>query len=165
MTGTISAPVGTKRGGGRSFSREYRIEFLQQWDQCIEYGAKSRLLRANDLDRNTVNRWIGARDRGEFETSMVNESKKSRNHELNVTRSELVALRRENEQLRKKVAQAEAAQEILGKAFGLLEAVNQSPSEDPMPMPPALMTLEQYGQWLTGQQNVGGSRARSRSQQ
>ena len=58
----------------------------------------------------------------------------------------------------KKVAQAEAAQEILGKAFRALEAVNQSPNEDPIQIPPALMTLDQYKQWLSGHHVAGGPR-------
>ena len=92
---------------------------------------------------------------------MVKASKKSRDHAINVTRSELVKLRAENERLRKKVAQAEAAQEILGKAFGLLGAVNQSPNEDPIQIPPALMTLDQYKRWLSGH-HVAGDRGTGR---
>ncbi|RUP39384.1 MAG: hypothetical protein EKK60_07225 [Gordonia sp. (in: high G+C Gram-positive bacteria)] len=157
MTGTISVPVGTSPSGRRSYSREYRIEFLQQWDQCVDFGSKSRLLRANKVDNATARAWVAARDRGDMEASMVKASKKSRDHAINVTRSELVKLRAENERLRKKVAQAEAAQEILGKAFGLLEAVNQSPNEDPIQIPPALMTLDQYKQWLSGHHVAGGT--------
>ena len=108
MTGTISVPVGTSPSGRRSYSREYRIEFLQQWDQCVDFGSKSRLLRANKVDNATARAWVAARDRGDMEASMVKASKKSRDHAINVTRSELVKLRAENERLRKKVAQAEA---------------------------------------------------------
>lgn len=98
-----------------------------------------------------LDRWIAARDRGELTASMVSASKKSRNHVKNEERAELARLRIENEKLRKKVADAEAAQAILGKAFGLLESVTKSPTEIPDEIPPALMTLEQYEQWLKRQ--------------
>ena len=63
------------------------------------------------------------------------------------TRAELARLRTENEALRKRVAQAEAAQEILGKAFELLEGITAS-SDDPPQIPPALMSAAEYQQWL-----------------
>ena len=66
MTGTISVPVGTSPSGRRSYSREYRIEFLQQWDQCVDFGSKSRLLRANKVDNATARAWVAARDRGRY---------------------------------------------------------------------------------------------------
>ena len=70
----------------------------------------------------------------------------------NEQRAELLRLRKENEELRKKVAQGEAVQDILGKAFGLLEQVNKSPNLEEMRIPPALMSLDQYAQWLEREQ-------------
>jgi len=62
-------------------------------------------------------------------------------------RAELVRLRLENEALKKKVAQSEAAQQILGKAFELLEGITTS-SENTAQIPPSLMSADEYAQWL-----------------
>ena len=63
-------------------------------------------------------------------------------------RAELARLRRENEHLKAKVAQAETAQDILGKAFELLQGITKSSSTDPSAIPPALMSASEYAQWL-----------------
>ncbi|MCI1748042.1 MAG: hypothetical protein LKI24_08065 [Acidipropionibacterium sp.] len=147
MSTQISAPVGRTSSGRRAFTIAFRLEFLQAWDACTARGDKTRLLREHQLTRNTVLRWLQARDRGEFTTSMVATADGSRSRMDNKDRAELARLKAENTHLRDKVAQAEAAQEILGKAFGLLDQTLQSP--DPAPqIPPALMSLEQYRDWL-----------------
>jgi hypothetical protein len=63
-------------------------------------------------------------------------------------RAELARLRKENEALKKKVAQSEAAQQILGKAFELLEGITTSSTEENTPIPPALMSADEYKKWL-----------------
>jgi hypothetical protein len=152
MTSRVQASVGLKAGGGRSFSVAYRLEFLRLWDECTVYGAKTRLLREHNLTRPTVQRWLDARDRGEFVASMTAStttlvSTKSRNHMINEERAELRRLRKEVARLEKKVAQAEAAQEIMGKAYELLEGITTS-SDDHREIPPALMSAEEYAAWL-----------------
>ena len=64
-----------------------------------------------------------------------------------VDRAELARLRAENQRLRDKMAQSEAAQEILGNAFELLQGINQS-SEPQSQIPPALMSATEYAEWL-----------------
>ena len=64
-----------------------------------------------------------------------------------VDRAELARLRVENERLRRQVVQAEAAQDILGKAFELLQGINESSDSDPQ-IPPALMSAAEYADWL-----------------
>ena len=66
----------------------------------------------------------------------------------NRDRAELARLRAENEILRKKVAQSEAAQQILGKAFELLEGITTSSDEEHTSIPPALMSADDYATWL-----------------
>ncbi|WP_041789769.1 hypothetical protein [Microlunatus phosphovorus] len=144
----ISVEPGLTLAGQRSFSIAYRLEFLREWDACRERGAKARLLRENDLAHATVRRWIRARDSGELEESMSKASKPGR-ASASVERAELARLRVENERLRRQVAQAEAAQDILGKAFELLQGINESSQneEDPQ-IPPALMSATEYAAWL-----------------
>lgn len=144
----IDVPIGRTAGGVRSFPLAFRVEFLRQWDAGVERGARTVLLREFGLTLNTVKRWRLARDRGEFEASMARAAGKSRNAVDNADRAELARLRRENERLRKKVEQAEAVQEILGKAFGLLEQTAKSPDEEEPRIPVSLMNAEEYGRWL-----------------
>lgn len=63
-------------------------------------------------------------------------------------RAELVRLRKENEALKKRVAQSEAAQQILGKAFELLEGINTGSTQENTAIPPAVMSADEYAQWL-----------------
>ena len=148
MSSRISVPVGRNASGGRSFSVAYRVEFLRQWDACTEHGARTRLLRETGLASATVRRWVQARERGEFTSSMVTAAKKSRNHVNNEDRAELARLRTENERLKVEVARAQAAQDILGKAFELLKGIDTSSSTPATEIPPALMSAEEYRRWL-----------------
>lgn len=145
----ISIEPGLTSTGRRSFPIGYRLEFLRAWDGCHERGAKTRLLRENDLPYKTVERWIEARRRGELEESMTKASK--RDSSASVDRAELARLRVENERLRRQVVQAEAAQDILGKAFELLQGINESSDDPQIPpdqIPLALMSATEYADWL-----------------
>jgi hypothetical protein len=151
VSAMISVPIGRTKTGRRSLTVAYKVEFLQAWDEAIERGAKTRLLRENDLQRNTVIRWIAARDRGQFSAAMTAAATELPRSKMdNRDRAELLRLRQENERLKRKVVQAEAAQEILGKAFELLDGITKSSSQDDQEpqIPPALMSAEQYAQWL-----------------
>jgi transposase-like protein len=142
----ISIEPGLTPTGLRQFPIGYRLEFLREWDACHERGAKARLLRENDLTRATVRPWIEARRLGGLEESMTKASKPGKSS-ASVDRAELARLRVENERLRRKVVQAEAAQDILGKAFELLQGINESSEPDPQ-IPPALMSATEYADWL-----------------
>ncbi|MDI6627081.1 MAG: hypothetical protein QME72_05120, partial [Rhodococcus sp. (in: high G+C Gram-positive bacteria)] len=85
-----------------------------------------------------MKRWIDARENGEWTASMVTVSDASKNAMTNRERAELARLRRENEQLKKKVEQSEAVQEILGKAYELLEGMHTSSQNDDNDIPVSL---------------------------
>lgn len=139
---TIS-PNGTRR-----FPLSFRIEFVRRWDAAIEHGSKVKLMREYNLAQTTIARWLKARDEGQWTASMVTAAEKSSNRMVKIDRAELLRLRRENEALKAKVTQAEAAQQILGKAFELLEGITTSSSTTDPPIPPALMTANEYADWL-----------------
>lgn len=144
----IDVAIGRTPTGGRSFPLGFRVEFLRQWDQCFTRGSRTALLRQYDLTGNTVKRWIDARENGEWTTSMVDAADASRNAMTNRERAELARLRRENEQLKKKVEQSEAVQEILGKAYELLEGMHTSSQDDSNDIPVSLMNATEYADWL-----------------
>lgn len=148
MSGHIDVPIGRKAQGGRSFSVAYRLAFLKEWDNCIERGAQTRLLRENGLAAGTVRRWLQAREQGEFTSSMVTAATKSRNQVNNEARAELARLRTENQRLQREVTQSQAALDIMGKAFELLKGINESSNEPDTEIPTALMSAEEYSNWL-----------------
>lgn len=148
---TISVEVGRTPRGQRSYPLGFKIEFLQLWDAAVsERGARSRLLREYRVSSTTVREWRRARDRGDFEAAMVSAAQKSRGSRRvdAQQRAELARLRSENERLKKKVKQAEAVQEIMGKAIELMEGITKSSADEEESIPPALMSAEQYRQWL-----------------
>jgi hypothetical protein len=102
--------IGLTRSGRRSFSVGYRVDFLRKWDASVERGAKVRLLREHAVTSSTVRRWREARASGELTASMVATAERSSHGMENRDRAELARLRRENEALKKKGAQSEAAQ-------------------------------------------------------
>lgn len=144
----ISAPIGATATGKRSFSLAYRLEFLAAWDECVAHGDKARLLRANGLAQGTVKRWLQARDEGLLDESVASAMSGNRRRTHSEDRSELLRLRRENERLQKKVKEAEAAQEIMGKAFELLEGITESSTGPKAQIPPSLNSAQEYERWL-----------------
>lgn len=144
---SIDVEIGRTATGGRQFPIAFRVEFLRRWDECVERGSKTRLMREHGLVGSTVMRWLEARANGEFTESMVKAAEQPRRNVMSQDRAELARLRAENKALKSKVAQGEAAQEILGKAFELLEGINASSTPEPM-IPPALMSATEYAEWL-----------------
>ena len=145
----IDVEIGRHAGGGRTFPLAFRIEFVRQWHEAVERGAKTALLREYNLTRRTVDPWLRAYAEGGYTTSMVAASEGSKRKMDNRDRAELARLRKENERLKKKVAKSEAAQEILGKAFELLSGITESSNdEEKDTIPPALMSASEYSQWL-----------------
>ncbi|WP_241962006.1 hypothetical protein [Rhodococcus opacus] len=148
--GMIDIEIGRTPTGGRHFPIAFRLEFIHRWDAATDRGAKTRLLREHNLTTATVRRWLHSRDEGEFTglTSVTREERSLRRME-NADRAELTRLRKENAALKHKVAQGEAVQEILGKAYELLEGITTSSTTDDEPeIPPALLSATEYANWL-----------------
>ena len=151
----IESGHGRMPSGRRCYSNGFKVEFLRQWDELVGVrGGRARLCRENNVHITSAREWVEARDAGRFEDSAAvaaggkGGGPMTKNQRDAVDRAKMARVEAENVRLRAKVAQAEAAQEILGKAFGLLQAANESPTEITEPIPPALMSLEQYRAWL-----------------
>ena len=167
----IEVGHGRTPSGKRSYTIGYKIDFLQQWDEQVTVrGGRARLCRENNVHWTTALEWVAARDTGRFGEAVQRAAVRAQNGKVStrrqqdaVDRAKIARLEAENVRLRKKVEQAEAAQEILGKAFGLLQTVNESPTEITEPIPPALMSLDQYRIWLD-QHGLGPASGPSSSQ-
>lgn len=143
--GRISVEPGLTAGGSRRFSAQFKLEFVQEWFKCVERGAKVRLLREYGLVGKTVEPWIRAFEDGRL--TPTQERAAGKDLDKATMRARIASLEAENEKLRRKTSQAEAATEILGKAFELLEGITTSSEPDPQ-IPPMLMSADQYRAWL-----------------
>lgn len=144
----ISTPIGTTVTGKRSFPVAFRIAFLAAWDDCVGHGDKARLLREHGLAKATVKRWLDARDQGRLDASVETAMSKDAGRTPSQDRAELARLRRENERLQAKLRNAEVAQEIMGKAYELLQGIDLSSPDPQTQIPPALMSKSQFAEWL-----------------
>ncbi|MFY2789776.1 hypothetical protein, partial [Rhodococcus sp. MALMAid1271] len=146
----IDIEIGRTTTGGRTFPVAFRIAFVEQWDLCTDHGAKVRLLREHNLAKSTVRNWLRSRDAGEYKAQMASAAEeRSLRRMENFDRAEFDKLRKENRELKRKLAQSEAVQEILGKAYELLEGITtSSPDEDPTEIPVTLLSASEYALWL-----------------
>lgn len=128
----------------------FRIEFVQQWDACTGRGDKTRLLREHNLTQATVRAWLRARDEGKYSAQLAAASEeRSLRRMENFDRAEFARLRKENAALKHKLAQSEAVQKILGKAYELLEGITTSSvADDETEIPTMLLSATEYAKWL-----------------
>lgn len=113
--------------GQQSHTNEEKLQFVREFGQCVEYGSKTALLR----------RWGRLGPTAPAKALNMDSQQRAR----------LVALERENERLRAKVASAEAALTIMGKAHELLDGTLKSSLEDDE-VPVSLMSVQEYQAWL-----------------
>lgn len=106
----------------RIFTAEYKLSILVEYDRCTVPGDKGALLRREGLYSSLITDWR----RQHREGSLVATPGRSEGGRGGPSRTELDRLRRENEQLRKKLAKAEAVIEVQGKVQALLEEISKS---------------------------------------
>ena len=134
---------GRSAKGARMFTIAEKQEFVREFNLCVEWGAKSELLRRWNLHPGVARRWVIAAQEGRLGPA----ASTGRLDMGTAERARLIALERENERLRAKVASAEAALEIMGKAHELLDGTLRSSHEDDE-VPLSLMSVAEYQQWL-----------------
>lgn len=134
---------GLTPSGKRSFTNAEKLEFVREYDACVEHGSKVALLRRWKLNAEVGRKWVIAAREGRLGPAAPAKRLNMASRE----RARLVALERENEQLRSKVAAAENALEIMGKAHELLEGtLKSSVEQDEVPV--SLMSGPEYQAWL-----------------
>jgi len=129
--------------GRHAFTNEEKRQFVREFHECVERGSKTELLRRWNLHASVGRKWVIAADEGRLGPTAPAKALRMDSQQ----RARLVALERENERLRAKVASAEAALEIMGKAHELLDGTLKSSSvQDEVPV--SLMSVEEYQAWL-----------------
>jgi transposase len=122
--GTGRPPV--KNPVRRSFSAEYKLSILAEYDAASETGEKGAILRREGLYSSLITDWRRQHRQGLLKAA-VGRSDGGRG---GPSRSEVTKLRAENERLKTKLVQAEAVIAVQGKVHALLEEISKSADTD-----------------------------------
>jgi|SRR5699024_1446373 len=111
----------------RRFTAEYKLQILQEYDTAPK-GEKGAILRREGLYDSSIQLWRKQRNDGALKnldrTKNTADSEHAKQHAKE--KADKAKLERENERLKKKLAQTEAALEIVGKWHALLEMMSES---------------------------------------
>jgi hypothetical protein len=109
----------------RTFSPEYKLRVLAEYEDAASSTERSALLRRERLYHSHIQEWRAARDAGAMEKLTDRRTSPAR-PKKSAAEVERDKLRRENERLKRELAKNKAAVEVLGKAVALLESVSES---------------------------------------
>ena len=110
----------------RTFSAEYKLSILAEYDGASESGEKGAILRREGLYSSLITDWRRQHRQGLLKAA-VGRNDGGRG---GPSRSEVAKLRAENERLKTKLAQAEVVIEVQGKVHALLEEISKSAATD-----------------------------------
>lgn len=110
----------------RSFSPEYKLAILAEYDACSETGERGAILRREGLYTSIITDWRRQHRQGLLKAA-VGRSDGGRG---GPSLSEMAKLKAENERLRNKLAKAEVVIEVQGKVHALLEEISKSAATD-----------------------------------
>ncbi|MEV4077908.1 hypothetical protein [Nonomuraea fuscirosea] len=115
----------------RHFSAEYKLRIVAEYDAAPP-GEKGAILRREGLYDSSIQLWRRQRDKGALKgvsgENQVASGEMARQRAKE--KAEREKLERENARLKKKLAQTEAALEIMGKWHALLETMSESADSD-----------------------------------
>jgi transposase len=106
----------------RSFSPEYKLAILAEYDGASEVGEKGAILRREGLYSSLMTDWRRQHRQGLLKAALGRADGGRGGPSL----SEVAKLRAENERLRAKLAQAEVVIDVQGKVHALLEEISKS---------------------------------------
>ncbi|MGW3045908.1 hypothetical protein ACWC9T_39235 [Kitasatospora sp. NPDC001159] len=109
----------------RTFTAEYKLRVLDQYETAASGAERGSLLRRERLYHSHIQEWRAARDAGALER-LADHRRSPARPKKSAAEIENEKLRRENERLKKELAKNKAAVEVLGKAVALLESVSES---------------------------------------
>jgi transposase len=106
----------------RSFSPEYKLAILAEYEGCSESGEKGAILRREGLYSSLITDWRRQHRQGLLKAALGRNDGGRGGPSL----SEVAKLRVENERLRAKLAQAEVVIDVQGKVHALLAEISKS---------------------------------------
>jgi transposase len=121
----VASPDGPRasRPKRRTFTREYKMRILGQYEAASTPQERNGLLRREGIYSAYITEW--RRERDNAASVPVPERKPGRPGK-SPAEAENEKLRKENEKLAAKLAKTEAALEIMGKVHALLETLSES---------------------------------------
>lgn len=125
--------VPIRRSNKAQFTTAQKLAILDEYDKCLEHGAKAEFARTIGVAGSTLQVWFQDRESGSLSSRSDRLEGNTVDQRLNAgDKKQLRQLQKENEALKAKLAKSEAAVEILGKASALLDAMAKSAaSTDP----------------------------------
>jgi len=120
-------PEVVPRAKRRTFTAAYKLRILEEVDKCDQPGQIGALLRREGLYSSHLTTWRRQRRQGQLQGL----TPKKRGRKADPQAAEMTALRKENEQLRARLEQAELiidVQKKLSQALGL--ATDQTPQDE-----------------------------------
>jgi len=123
--GTVASPDGPRasRPKRRTYTREYKMRVLAQYENAQTPHERNALLRREGIYSAYITEWRRERDRAG--TAAAPERNPGRPAK-SAAEAENERLRKENERISAKLAKTEAALEIMGKVHALLETLSES---------------------------------------
>jgi transposase len=109
----------------RSFSAEYKLAVIAEYDACVGDGDKGALLRREGLYSSHIVEWRRARDHA-VSTGLGG----ARRAKTNPDTAALAKANKRIERLEAELAKHRLALEISGKAHALLEMLSESAADD-----------------------------------
>lgn len=138
--------IPTRLSNRHHFTTAQKLAVLDEYDKCLERGAKAELARAVGISSATILKWFNDREAGilSSRSDSIKGNVVPEDQRLTAGDKKLLKqLQQENEALRAKLTKSEAAVDILGKASALLAAMAKSAAatdpvvEEPEPGRPA----------------------------
>ena len=127
VTDDVSMGPRSNQPKRRTFSAEYKLAMVAEYDAAIEPGAKGALLRREGLYSSHIVEWRRARDAGAL-AAVADRPRRSARSDAD---REAERLRVENERLRAELAKTRAALDVVGKAHALLGLISEGADTDP----------------------------------
>lgn len=121
--GPMGASTRADRPKRRTFTAEYKLAVVAEYDGLSEAGARGALLRREGLYHSHIIEWRHARDAGVLAGPAL---KPGRWPGKSPEQAEVERLSRENERLQAELARAKAALDVVGKAHALLGLLSES---------------------------------------
>jgi transposase-like protein len=103
----------------RQFTAEEKLRILEEADACTEPGEIGALVRREGIYSSYLSRWRREREEGQL-TAQSSKKRGPKTSAEKALLAEVAKLRRENEQLRTRLGQAEAIIEVQKKLSQLL---------------------------------------------
>jgi transposase-like protein len=115
----------------RSYSPDYKLAILAEYDRCSGDGDKGALLRREGLYSSHIVEWRRAREAGTLNPTGSTAAKSKRQAKTDA--AALAKAHRRAERLEAELARTKAALEIMGKAHALLGMLAESADSEPKP--------------------------------